>query len=119
MDIQKLLEEKRKKLEGSKKILKGKTLTVKELKELIRKGAKRGEGFRSLAGKEILIKKINFEGNTAVVLVEVEGETKTVKTSDKGLIKRWLAEFKVALDMGAQGIKVKVVPIGSGNVKFE
>jgi len=65
-----------------------------------------------------LIKDIKFENGTAYITVEVDGEEKVVKTSDKMLIKRWLVDFKAALDLGAKAIKVKIEPLGKGGIKF-
>jgi len=118
LNIEELLEKKKEKLAQIKPLVEGKVLSGKELKELAKKRAKRGEGFRSLVGKEILIKDIKFENGTAYITVEVNGEEKVVKTSDKMLIKRWLVDFKAALDLGAKAIKVKIEPLGKGGIKF-
>jgi len=118
LNIEELLERKKQRLAKIKELVEGKVIAGKELKELAKKRARKGEGFRSLVGKEILIKDIKFENGTAYVTVEVDGQEKIVRTSDKMLIKRWLLDFKAALDLGAQAIKVKVEPLGKGGVKF-
>jgi len=118
MDWKELLERKKQRLEELNVDLKGKVLDVKTVKELVNRRSRKGTGFRSLAGKEIIIRKIDFEGDKAIVEVEVDGKKKTIQTADKSLIRRWLIDFKIALDSGAEGIKVKVVPVGSGSVKF-
>jgi hypothetical protein len=118
MDWKELLERKKQRLEDLNLDFSGKILDVKTVKELVNRRSRKGMGFRSLAGKEIIIRKINFEGDKAIVEVEVDGKRRTVQTADKSLIKRWLIDFKLALDNGAEGIKVKVIPIGSGSVKF-
>jgi uncharacterized protein with von Willebrand factor type A (vWA) domain len=118
LNIEELLEKRKQKLAKIKGLVEGKVVAGKELKELAKKRTRKGEGFRSLVGKEILIKDIKFENGTAYVTVEVDGQEKVVRTSDKMLIKRWLLDFKAALDLGAKAIKVKVEPLGKGGVKF-
>ena len=119
MNWEELVEKKKQAIGGKEELLKGKVVDTKSVKELLRRGAKRGRSFRSLVGKEIVIKNIEFKGDKAIVTVEVDGQTRTVETADKLLIKRWLVDFKAALDLGAEGIKVKVVPVGKSAVKFE
>ena len=114
-----IIERKKQAIVGKEDFFKGKVIDAKSVKDIFRRGAKRGRSFRSLANKEIIIRNIDFRGKKAIVSVEVDGQTKTVETADKVLIKRWLVDFKTALDLGAEGIKVKVVPIGKTAVKFE
>jgi len=119
MNWEELVERKKQAVGSREDIFKGKVFDTKTVKELLRRGAKKGRSFRSLVGKEIVIKKIEFQGDKAIVTVEVDGQTKTVETADKLLIRRWLIDFKAALDLGAEGIKVKVLPVGKSAVKFE
>ena len=119
MNWEELVEKKKKTLGEKENIFKGKVFDTKSVKELLRRGARKGKSFRSLVGKEIIIKDIKFQGDKAIVTVEVDGQIKTVETADKLLIKRWLVDFKAALDLGAAGIKVKVLPVGKSAVKFE
>jgi hypothetical protein len=118
MNWEEILEKKKQRLEDLGLKFQGGVLDVKTVKDVVNRRSKKGMGFRSLAGKEIIIRKIEFDGDKAIVEVEVDGKRRTVQTSDKSLIKRWLIDFKIALDMGAEGIKVKVLPVGTGSVKF-
>ncbi len=92
-------------------------VSLTDVKSLVKKG-KKGAGFRRFIGKTILIRDIHFEGDKAIVTVEVDGATEKVTTRDKILIKRYLLDFKAALDMGAEAVKVKVEPLGKSSVKF-
>jgi len=92
-------------------------MSLKDVKGIVRK-PKKGTGFRRFLGKEIIITDIQFKEDTAVVRVEVDGKEEEILTRDKLLIKRYLIDFKVALDLGAEGIKVKVEPLGKSSVKF-
>ena len=111
--------ERKKQFVGDEEVFRGKIVDAKSVKDLLRRGAKRGRSFRTLAGKEIIIRNIDFKDEKAIVSVEVDGQTRTMETADKMLIKRWLVDFKTALDLGAEGIKVKVVPVGKTSVKFD
>jgi hypothetical protein len=118
MDWREILKKKKQRLENLGVNFEGKILDVKSVKEVVNKRPRKGMGFRSLVGKEIIIRKIEFQGDKAIVEVEVDDKKRTVQTSDQNLIKRWLIDFKLALDMGAEGIKVKVAPYGVSGVKF-
>jgi len=53
------------------------------------------------------------------VTFEVDGQENTVETADKYLIERWLLDYKVALDLGAKGVKVRVKKRGKYGVAFK
>jgi hypothetical protein len=118
MKWEELLERKKEQLQAVAGNFQGKVLGLEELRKMIGRRTKRGKGFRKFVGKEIIIKDIQFNDGKAIVKVETDGKEKLVETEDKALIKRWLIDFKIALDEGAKGIKVKVEPLGSGGVKF-
>lgn len=91
-------------------------VSLSDVKSIVKKS--KGTGFRKFIGKTILIRDIQFDGDKAIVTVEVDGSTETLTTRDKMLIKRYFIDFKAALDMGAEAIKVKVEPLGKSSVKF-
>jgi len=101
-------QEKMRALEAEKDKIVGEVVEGKKVKELIRRKPRARKSFREYTGKEIIIKKIEFDEDKAIVTFEVDGREDTVETADKFLIERWLIDYKVALDLGAKGVKVKV-----------
>jgi len=113
------IKEKKMALEAEKDKIVGKIIEGKKVKELIRKKPRARKSFREYTGKEIIIKKIEFKGNKAIVTFEVDEQEDIIETADKFLIERWLIYYKVALDLGAKGVKVKVKSRGKYGVAFE
>lgn len=113
-----LIEEKKRALEAEKDKIIGEVIEGKKVKELLKKRPRAKKSFSKHIGKEIIIKKIEFDGDKAIVMLESDEGVDTVETADKFLIKRWLLDYKVALDLGAKGVKVRVKKRGSG-VAFE
>ena len=114
-----LIKEKKRVLEAEKDKIVGEVVEGKKVKELIRRKPRARKSFREYTGKEIIIKKIEFDEDKAIVTFEVDGQEDTVETADKFLIERWLIDYKVALDLGAKGVKVKVKSRGKYGIAFE
>ena len=73
MTWEELIKEKKRALEAEKDKIVGKIIEGKKIKELIRKKPRARKSFRGYTGKEIIIKKIEFEGDKAIVTLEVDG----------------------------------------------
>lgn len=114
-----LIEEKKKALGAEKDKIAGKVVEGKKVRELTRKKPRAKRSFSGYIGRDITITKIEFDDNKAVVTFEVDGQENTVETADRYLIERWLIDYKVALDLGAKGVKVKVKRRGKYGVAFE
>jgi|GEM_PF-3451937 hypothetical protein len=117
--LEELLKERMKVLEKYKDVIKGQSVTGAEVKEFVRKKPRSKKSLRNYIGKEIKITQIDFEGNKAIIKFEVDGKEETAETSDQFVIKRWLIDYKAALDLGAESVRVKVKDRGKYGIAFK
>lgn len=119
LDWNKLVEERKNMLIQSRELISDKVVEGQEIKKLTRQRKRARKSFRRYIGKEIVIKRIYFDGEKAIVTFEVDGQEETAETADKFLIRGWLIDYKVAIDLGAKGVKVKVKERGKYGIVFE